>query len=54
MADTLEKSLDLYRQAEATGIKHGVVQDKLWLPGMLKLQRLRDMGLLWTHLRGAR
>ena len=25
-------------------MKHGVVQDKLWLPGMLKLQTLRDLG----------
>ncbi len=23
-----------------TGVKNGVVQDKLWLPGLLKLQRL--------------
>jgi predicted dehydrogenase len=44
VAETLEKSLQLYRLAESAGIKHGVVQDKLWLPGFLKLQRLRDMG----------
>ena len=44
VADTLEKSLKLYHLAESAGIKHGVVQDKLWLPGLLKLQRLRDMG----------
>src|SRR5205814_2235522 len=25
-------------------VKHGVVQDKLWLPGLLKLQKLRDAG----------
>ena len=25
-------------------MKHGVVQDKLWLPGMLKLQTLSDLG----------
>lgn len=35
---------DLYRYAENAGIKHGVVQDKLWLPGLLKLQMLRDSG----------
>ena len=41
---TLDDALDLYRRAEEAGIKHGVVQDKLWLPGMLKLQMLRDTG----------
>ena len=41
---TTEDALELYRLAEAAGVKHGVVQDKLWLPGMLKLQALRDTG----------
>ena len=40
----LDDALDLYRRAEEAGVKHGVVQDKLWLPGMLKLQMLRDTG----------
>jgi predicted dehydrogenase len=44
IAENLEGALKLYRLAEAKGVKHGVVQDKLWLPGMIKLQRLRDMG----------
>ena len=26
------------------GVKHGVVQDKLWLPGLLKLKMLIDSG----------
>jgi predicted dehydrogenase len=43
-ADTLATALDMYRTAQAAGIKHGVVQDKLWLPGMLKLKTLRDTG----------
>jgi predicted dehydrogenase len=34
----------LYTLAEEAGVKHGVVQDKLWLPGLLKLQMLRDTG----------
>jgi len=29
---------------EATGVCNGVVQDKLWLPGMRKLRMLRDQG----------
>ncbi|MFQ3341140.1 MAG: putative dehydrogenase [Flavobacteriaceae bacterium] len=33
-------ALDLYRACEKAGVKHGVVQDKLWLPGLLKLKRL--------------
>ena len=37
-------ALELYRLAEQAGVKHGVVQDKLWLPGVLKLQALRDAG----------
>ena len=43
-ATTFAAAYELYRQARAAGIKHGVVQDKLWLPGMLKLQSLRDSG----------
>jgi predicted dehydrogenase len=37
-------ALELARLAEAAGVKHGVVQDKLWLPGMLKLKRLIQQG----------
>jgi predicted dehydrogenase len=43
-ATTLEGALDLARLATAAGIKHGVVQDKLFLPGLLKLKRLIDGG----------
>jgi predicted dehydrogenase len=43
-SDSLAAALDLYRMAEAAGVKHGVVQDKLWLPGLLKLKTLRDLG----------
>jgi predicted dehydrogenase len=37
-------ALELYRRAEAKNVKHGVVQDKLWLPGLQKLKTLRDSG----------
>ena len=30
--------------AERAGVKHGVVQDKLWLPGLLKLENLKRQG----------
>ncbi|HDP34011.1 MAG TPA: Gfo/Idh/MocA family oxidoreductase [Candidatus Hydrogenedentes bacterium] len=37
-------ALALYRVAEEAGVKHGVVQDKLWLPGLLKLAHLISAG----------
>jgi predicted dehydrogenase len=39
-----EDAYGLYKQARDAGIKHGVVQDKLWLPGFLKLKKLIDSG----------
>jgi len=39
-ASNLEQALELYTLARGKEIKHGVVQDKLWLPGMQKLQNL--------------
>jgi len=44
VSTTLAEAKDLYAAAKKAGIKHGVVQDKLWLPGMLKLAKLRDQG----------
>lgn len=44
VASSLDDALEVYALAEAAGIKHGVVQDKLFLPGLLKLRRLRDAG----------
>lgn len=37
-------ALDLYHVATKAGVKNGVVQDKLWLPGMRKIQRLKEQG----------
>jgi predicted dehydrogenase len=44
VAMTLAEAEDLYAAAKKARVKHGVVQDKLWLPGLLKLQKLRDQG----------
>ena len=44
VATTLAEALSLYRAAKKARVKHGVVQDKLWLPGLLKLKKLRDEG----------
>ncbi|MCF8467017.1 MAG: Gfo/Idh/MocA family oxidoreductase [Sneathiella sp.] len=46
IADNLEVALDLARTAEASGVKNGAVQDKLWLPGLLKLKQAIDNGFL--------
>ncbi len=43
-AVTTDDAYDLYRLARDAGVKHGVVQDKLWLPGLVKLRRLIDDG----------
>ncbi|KAJ9133465.1 Oxidoreductase domain-containing protein [Coniochaeta hoffmannii] len=37
-------ALDLYQTARAAGVKNGVVQDKLWLPGLVKLKSLIETG----------
>ncbi|HVG16214.1 MAG TPA: Gfo/Idh/MocA family oxidoreductase [Chitinophagaceae bacterium] len=37
-------ALELYKLCTDAGLKHGVVQDKLWLPGILKLKRLIQNG----------
>ena len=44
VAESTEAALELYRAAAKAGVKHGVVQDKLWLPGLLKLKTLRELG----------
>jgi predicted dehydrogenase len=44
VTDSLESALDLWKLAEKAGVKHGVVEDKLWLPGLLKLQTLKQSG----------
>jgi predicted dehydrogenase len=43
-AVTTAEALELYRYCREAGVKHGVVQDKLWLPGLLKLKRLIATG----------
>jgi predicted dehydrogenase len=50
VADNLHKALALAKKARAAGIKHGVVQDKLFLPGLLKLKMLRDSGFFGRML----
>jgi predicted dehydrogenase len=44
IAEDVATAVDLARLADAAGIKHGVVQDKLFLPGLRKLARLVEGG----------
>ncbi len=43
-ASDLESALRIARLATDAGVKHGVVQDKLFLPGLRKLRLLMDSG----------
>ncbi|NUR73891.1 MAG: Gfo/Idh/MocA family oxidoreductase [Hamadaea sp.] len=44
VAETLDEALGLAKLAEAKGVRHGVVADKIYLPGLRKLKRLVDSG----------
>jgi len=44
VADSLDGALRLAAAARQAGITHGVVQDKLFLPGVIKLRRLINDG----------
>jgi predicted dehydrogenase len=44
LADSVQTAVELSRAAAQAGVKHGVVQDKLFLPGLRKLKRLVDGG----------
>ena len=50
VADDLAKAIAVAKKAKAAGIKHGVVQDKLFLPGLLKIKMLRDSGFFGRML----
>jgi len=43
-ATSSAEALALANEVTAAGLKNGVVQDKLWLPGLLKLKYLIDTG----------
>lgn len=43
-ATTTKEALALWQEAKRAGLKNGVVQDKLWLPGLRKLKYLIDTG----------
>ncbi|GGG35636.1 oxidoreductase [Caldovatus sediminis] len=45
-ADNLADALDVARRAREAGVRNGVVQDKLFLPGLRKLKLVIDSGFL--------
>jgi predicted dehydrogenase len=44
IATNLNEAVEVCRLAQAAGVKHGAVQDKLFLPGLRKLDMLRRAG----------
>jgi predicted dehydrogenase len=50
IAANLTDAVAVARRAKAAGIKHGVVQDKLFLPGLRKLKMVIDSGFLGRML----
>jgi len=44
LASTYAQALRLAELARAAGVKNGIVHDKLYLPGFLKLKRLIESG----------
>jgi predicted dehydrogenase len=44
VSDTLDKAISVAKAAKSRGLKNGVVQDKLFLPGLRKLKMLREAG----------
>jgi len=46
LGSDFKESMELARLATAAGLKHGIVQDKLFLPGLLKLKQVIQSGYL--------
>lgn len=44
IAETLDSAMELVKAAKQHGVKNGVVQDKLFLPGLQKMKMLIDSG----------
>jgi predicted dehydrogenase len=50
IATDLKQAIDISKIASASGLKHGAVQDKLFLPGLRKLDMLRRSGFFGKML----
>ena len=53
-AVSTEAAYELYEVAKQAGVKNGVVQDKLWLPGLVKLKTLDRQRIFRRNPVGAR
>ncbi len=53
-ADNLSDAIEVARLANSAGIRHGVVQDKLFLPGLRKLKLVIDSGFLHGRILSVR
>ncbi len=54
LGSSFNECLELAKLAKSKGVKNGIVQDKLFLPGLLKLKRLIDSGFFGRILAVAR
>ncbi|WBU51862.1 Gfo/Idh/MocA family protein [Paracoccus sp. SCSIO 75233] len=50
VSEGLTEAVEIAKHAKAKGVKNGIVHDKLDLPGLLKLRRLRDSGFFGRML----
>ncbi|HEX3350719.1 MAG TPA: Gfo/Idh/MocA family oxidoreductase [Acetobacteraceae bacterium] len=50
IATNLAEAVESCRLARKAGVKNGTVQDKLFLPGLIKLRKLRDAGFFGRML----
>jgi predicted dehydrogenase len=50
IATNLNEAVEIAKMAQASGLKHGAVQDKLFLPGLRKLDMLRRAGFFGRML----
>jgi predicted dehydrogenase len=50
VADSLDKAIAVAKLAKTKGVKNGIVQDKLSLPGLRKIRMLRDSGFFGRML----
>src|ERR1700750_768276 len=50
IATNFAEAIDVVKLANAKGVKHGTVKDKLFLPGLKKLAFLRDSGFFGRML----
>lgn len=46
IASSLKESIRVCRHVADQGVKNGVVQDKLWLPGLIKLKKILNEGFM--------